>query len=51
MEASFWHSKWELGHIGFHEKEANALLVEYLDKLQLSTEQANEVRLFLPLVW
>lgn len=45
MEASFWHQRWEKGDIGFHKSEANALLVEHFEKLNL----AKGSRVFLPL--
>lgn len=45
MEASFWHQKWEQGDIGFHQSEANALLIEHFDTLNL----AKGSRVFLPL--
>jgi thiopurine S-methyltransferase len=45
MEASFWHQKWEKGDIGFHESEANPLLTEHFEKLNLEKGS----RIFLPL--
>ncbi|WP_250656963.1 thiopurine S-methyltransferase [Alkalimarinus coralli] len=45
MEASFWHQRWELGEIAFHEGQANALLVQYFAKLNL--EKGSKV--FVPL--
>jgi len=45
MDTSFWHERWELGQIAFHEKMPNSLLVDHLDELQLD----NEARVFLPL--
>lgn len=45
MEANFWHERWELGQIGFHEDEANPLLVNHIDKLNLD----KGARIFLPL--
>ena len=45
MDESFWHQRWELGEIAFHEKEANHLLVNHIDKLKLD----KEARIFLPL--
>lgn len=45
MKASFWHQKWERGDIGFHENEANPLLIEHFEKLNL----AKGSRVFLPL--
>lgn len=45
MEASFWHKRWDEGKIGFHEGQANLLLVEHFAKLNL----AKGSRVFLPL--
>lgn len=45
MNASFWHQKWERGDIGFHKSEANPLLIEHFEKLNL----AKDSRVFLPL--
>ena len=45
MEASFWHKKWEQGDIGFHETQANPLLVKHFNQLIL----AKGSRVFLPL--
>lgn len=45
MEAEFWHQRWQKGEIGFHEGEANALLVRYF---QAWFGQRNS-RVFLPL--
>lgn len=45
MEADFWHERWKLGEIAFHEKQANQLLVNHFDKLQLEKGS----RVFLPL--
>lgn len=45
METSFWHQKWERGDIGFHESEANPLLIEHFAKLNV----AKGTRVFLPL--
>ncbi len=45
MEASFWHKRWELGEIAFHEGEANRFLVEHFEKLNLPKGS----RVFLPL--
>lgn len=45
MEASFWHRKWERGEINFHESEANPLLTDHVEKLDL----AKGSRVFLPL--
>jgi len=45
MEASFWHTKWEKGDIGFHQKEVNSLLIEHFKALSLTMGD----RVFLPL--
>jgi thiopurine S-methyltransferase len=45
MNANFWHQKWERGDIGFHKTEANPLLIEHFEKLNL----AKGSRVFLPL--
>jgi thiopurine S-methyltransferase len=45
MEANFWHQKWERGEIGFHKSEANPLLIQHFEKLDL----AQGSRVFLPL--
>ena len=45
MDASFWHDRWTTGNIGFHEGEANRLLVEFGDELGL----ADGDRVFVPL--
>lgn len=45
MDPSFWHRKWEENQIGFHNNEANPLLVNYFDKLSLVRGQ----RIFVPL--
>lgn len=45
MEHSFWHHKWEHNDIGFHQKTANALLVEHLPVLGL----VDGHRVFVPL--
>jgi len=45
MDAKFWHQRWEKNEIGFHELEANPLLVKYFDHLPLSKGS----RVFLPL--
>jgi thiopurine S-methyltransferase len=45
MDANFWHQRWKLNEIAFHEREANPLLVKYFDLLSLS----NGSRVFLPL--
>lgn len=45
MEASFWHQKWAMGDIGFHDDQPNPLLVEHFEKLNL----VRSSRVFLPL--
>ncbi|HEY6132017.1 MAG TPA: thiopurine S-methyltransferase [Halioglobus sp.] len=45
MEAGFWHQKWERGETGFHEKEANLLLIHHFEKLHAEADG----RVFLPL--
>jgi len=45
MEASFWHNKWEINQIGFHQDETNPLLIKHLDQLGLKKGD----RIFIPL--
>lgn len=45
MEAEFWHHKWKTSDIGFHNHQANPLLVNNLEQLSLLPGS----RLFLPL--
>lgn len=45
MDADFWHQRWQNNQIGFHQDEANALLVRFFDSLSL----AKGSRVFLPL--
>jgi len=45
MDVNFWHQRWELNEIAFHEREANPLLVKYFDLLSLTKGS----RVFLPL--
>ena len=45
MDAGFWHQKWEKNEIGFHEGEANRLLVKYFNALSLAEGR----RVFVPL--
>jgi len=45
MDAGFWHRRWQKDELGFHEGEANGLLVEHFDALSL----AQGSRVFLPL--
>ncbi len=35
MEAEFWHRKWETNEIGFHNSQANPLLIKNLERLTL----------------
>lgn len=45
MESNFWHRRWENNDIGFHEGEANALMVRHFQRLDLPPGS----RVFLPL--
>lgn len=45
MDTEFWHTRWEKGEIGFHEGEANALMVQHISALNL----APGARIFVPL--
>lgn len=45
MDASYWLQRWEKNNIGFHESEANPLLVKYFKELSL----VEGSRVFLPL--
>lgn len=45
MDAAFWHDKWERNEIGFHLDAVNPLLTQYLDHLNLQTNDC----VFLPL--
>ncbi|MCW8128537.1 thiopurine S-methyltransferase [Microbulbifer halophilus] len=45
MEADFWHRKWANNETGFHEGEANALLVKHFGRLSIPEGG----RVFLPL--
>ena len=45
MEASFWHDKWEINQIGFHQKMTNPLLKKHIEKLSLDKGS----RIFIPL--
>ncbi|MFC5475667.1 thiopurine S-methyltransferase [Paraherbaspirillum soli] len=45
MDTNFWHQKWEKNDIGFHQNDANPLLVNYFKTLSL----AKGSRVFLPL--
>jgi len=45
MDGSFWHNKWEQNDIGFHESQANPLLVKHFQALSLGKGS----RVFLPL--
>ena len=45
MKEEFWHQKWKLGDIAFHESEVNPFLIEHFEKLNLQKDS----RIFLPL--
>lgn len=45
MDASFWHDRWARNQIGFHEPQANALLVAHLGSIALPADS----RIFVPL--
>ena len=45
MDTNFWHQRWQSNEIGFHESQANSLLVSNLNALCL----AQSDRVFLPL--
>lgn len=45
MEASFWHKKWEINQIGFHQDITNPLLMKHLNRLGLGKGG----RIFIPL--
>lgn len=45
MEPNFWHERWQNNQIGFHEAEANALLVTHFAALALPVGS----RVFVPL--
>lgn len=45
MEASYWHERWGENRIAFHEEQANALLVQFFDRLELGAG----ARVFVPL--
>lgn len=45
MDANFWHERWANNEIGFHQSEANPLLVENFNALSLPVGS----RIFLPL--
>ncbi|WP_300450463.1 thiopurine S-methyltransferase [Accumulibacter sp.] len=45
MDADFWHGKWAQNEIGFHESEANPLLVRHFPALGLG----DGARVFVPL--
>ena len=45
MDASFWHDKWQRNQIGFHEPQANPLLLAHFDSLSLPVGS----RIFVPL--
>jgi len=45
MDADFWHRKWQVRELGFHEGEVNAMLATHFGRLGL----AAHARVFLPL--
>ncbi|GLQ30418.1 thiopurine S-methyltransferase [Litoribrevibacter albus] len=45
MDAQFWHERWAMKEIGFHEGEVNSLLLHWFDSLSLTPGD----RVFLPL--
>ncbi len=45
MEPNFWHERWQQNQLGFHESEANSLLVAHFDALSLAPNS----RVFVPL--
>lgn len=45
MDASFWHQKWKNNKIGFHQSEANPILVKYFNALSV----VKGSRVFVPL--
>lgn len=45
MDANFWHKRWENNEIGFHQGEANVLMVDNFHALSL----AKNGRVFVPL--
>jgi thiopurine S-methyltransferase len=45
VDASFWHDRWQRNQIGFHEPQANPLLVAHFDSLSLPAGS----RIFVPL--
>ena len=45
MDAEYWQQKWNKNELGFHEAQANALLVKHFDKLGI----VKDSRVFLPL--
>ena len=45
MDTNYWHQRWEKNELGFHESEANPLLVKYFNELSLTKGS----RVFVPL--
>lgn len=45
LDTNYWHQKWKTSDIGFHQIEANPLLVRYFKELSLAVGS----RIFLPL--
>ncbi|MGQ8364563.1 thiopurine S-methyltransferase [Glaciecola sp. 1036] len=48
MEHNFWHDKWEKNQIGFHQKDINPFLIEFLPTL-IQAEAINSPTVFVPL--
>ncbi len=45
MDADFWHQRWQSGELGFHQKEANRMLVDCFTELSITEDD----RVFVPL--
>jgi thiopurine S-methyltransferase len=45
VDAPFWHDRWQRNQIGFHEPQANPLLIAHFDSLSLPARS----RIFVPL--
>ena len=45
MEPNYWHGRWARNELGFHESQANAMLVKYFHRLGLP----EKARVFVPL--
>ena len=47
MKEEFWHQKWKLGDIAFHESEVNPFLIEHFEKLhRIATSLAHKHFIF-----